>query len=67
MPSALPVNFRFTGQRFHRIENDRPAGQLRDVACRAASTDFRGSMTTVAPGGCPPQWHSPNTTQEAGR
>lgn len=40
-------NFQFTGQRFHRIENGRLAGQLRDVAYQATTTDFWGSMRAV--------------------
>ncbi|MFH8585391.1 TldD/PmbA family protein [Streptomyces celluloflavus] len=40
-------NFQFTGQRFFRIENGRLAGQLRDVAYQATTTDFWGSMTAV--------------------
>ncbi len=37
-------NFQFTGQRFFKIENGRLAGQLRDVAYQATTTDFWGSM-----------------------
>ncbi|AXK34223.1 TldD/PmbA family protein [Streptomyces armeniacus] len=40
-------NFQFTGQRFFRIENGRLAGQLRDVAYQATTTDFWGSMDAV--------------------
>jgi TldD protein len=40
-------NFQFTGQRFFRIENGRLAGQLRDVAYQATTTDFWGSMSVV--------------------
>jgi TldD protein len=40
-------NFQFTGQRFFRIENGRLAGQLKDVAYQATTTDFWGSMETV--------------------
>ena len=40
-------NFQFTGQRFHRIENGRLVGQLRDVAYQATTTDFWGSMEAV--------------------
>ncbi len=40
-------NFQFTAQRFYRIENGRLAGQLRDVAYQATTTDFWRSMTTV--------------------
>ena len=35
-------NFQFTGQRFFRIEHGRLAGQLRDVAYQATTTDFWG-------------------------
>ena len=40
-------NFQFTGQRFYRIEGGRLAGQLRDVAYQATTTDFWGSMRPV--------------------
>ena len=40
-------NFQFTGQRFLKIENGRLAGQLRDVAYQATTTDFWGSMEAV--------------------
>ena len=40
-------NFQFTGQQFHRIENGRLVGQLRDVAYQATTTDFWGSMSAV--------------------
>lgn len=40
-------NFQFTGQRFFRIENGKLAGQLRDVAYQATTTDFWGSMDAV--------------------
>ncbi|WP_174278094.1 TldD/PmbA family protein [Goekera deserti] len=40
-------NFQFTGQRFYRIEGGRLAGQLRDVAYQATTTDFWGSMSRV--------------------
>jgi TldD protein len=40
-------NFQFTGQRFYRIENGRLAGQLRDVAYQATTTEFWGSMSVV--------------------
>jgi TldD protein len=40
-------NFQFTGQRFYRIEGGRLAGQLRDVAYQATTTDFWGAMTQV--------------------
>jgi TldD protein len=40
-------NFQFTAQQFHRIENGRLVGQLRDVAYQATTTDFWGSMEAV--------------------
>ncbi|MGY1725268.1 TldD/PmbA family protein [Blastococcus sp. SYSU DS0533] len=40
-------NFQFTGQRFYRIEGGRLAGQVRDVAYQATTTDFWGSMRAV--------------------
>jgi TldD protein len=40
-------NFQFTGQQFHRIENGRLVGQLRDVAYQATTTDFWRSMEAV--------------------
>ncbi|MCI0687732.1 MAG: TldD/PmbA family protein [Sporichthyaceae bacterium] len=40
-------NFQFTGQRFYAIRNGRLAGQLRDVAYQATTTDFWGSMAAV--------------------
>ena len=40
-------NFQFTGQRFFRIENGRLAGQLKDVAYQATTTDFWGSMAAL--------------------
>jgi len=46
-------NFQFTGQRFYRIENGRLAGQLRDVAYQATTTDFWNSMSAV---GGPQTW-----------
>ncbi len=46
-------NFQFTGQRFYRIENGRLAGQLRDVAYQATTTEFWGSMEAV---GGPQTW-----------
>jgi TldD protein len=49
-------NFQFTGQRFYRIENGRLAGQLRDVAYQATTTDFWGSMDAV---GGPSTWRLP--------
>jgi len=38
-------NFQFTGQRFFAIRNGQLAGQLRDVAYQATTTDFWGAMT----------------------
>jgi TldD protein len=46
-------NFQFTGQRFYRVENGRLAGQLRDVAYQATTTEFWGSMEAV---GGPETW-----------
>jgi TldD protein len=40
-------NFQFTGQRFFRIRNGRLAGQVRDVAYQATTTEFWGSMEAV--------------------
>jgi TldD protein len=40
-------NFQFTGQRFFAIENGLLAGQLKDVAYQARTTDFWGSMEAV--------------------
>jgi TldD protein len=40
-------NFQFTGQRFWRIEDGRVAGQVRDAAYQATTTDFWGSMEAV--------------------
>jgi TldD protein len=40
-------NFQFTGQRFFRIVNGQLAGQLRDVAYQATTTEFWGSMEAV--------------------
>ncbi len=37
-------NFQFTGQRFFAIENGELAGQLRDVAYQATTTEFWGSL-----------------------
>ncbi len=46
-------NFQFTGQRFYRIEGGVLAGQLRDVAYQATTTDFWGAMEAV---GGPSTW-----------
>jgi TldD protein len=40
-------NFQFTGQRFYRIEGGALAGQLKDVAYQATTTDFWGAMEAV--------------------
>jgi TldD protein len=40
-------NFQFTGQRFYRIEHGRLAGQVKDAAYQATTTDFWGSMEAV--------------------
>jgi TldD protein len=40
-------NFQFTGQRFYRIDKGRLAGQLKDVAYQATTTDFWRSMEAV--------------------
>jgi TldD protein len=40
-------NFQFTGQRFYRIRGGKLAGQLRNVAYQATTTDFWGSMEAV--------------------
>jgi TldD protein len=46
-------NFQFTGQRFFKIEKGRLAGQVKDVAYQATTTDFWGSMEAV---GGPSTW-----------
>ena len=40
-------NFQFTGQRFFAVEDGRLAGQLRDVAYQATTTDFWRSLAAV--------------------
>ena len=40
-------NFQFTGQRFYRIEHGQLAGQVRDAAYQATTTDFWNSMEVV--------------------
>lgn len=40
-------NFQFTGQRFYRIRNGQLAGQVRDVAYQATTTEFWGAMEAV--------------------
>ena len=47
------ANFQFTGQRFFRIRGGRLAGQLRDVAYQALTTEFWGSLDAV---GGPSTW-----------
>lgn len=46
-------NFQFTGQRFFRIHNGELAGQLRDVAYQATTTEFWRSMRGL---GGPQTW-----------
>jgi TldD protein len=46
-------NFQFTGQRFFRITNGELAGQVRDVAYQATTTDFWNSLEAV---GGPGTW-----------
>ena len=46
-------NFQFTGQRFYRIEDGQLAGQVRDVAYQATTTDFWNSLEAV---GGPDTW-----------
>jgi TldD protein len=46
-------NFQFTGQRFFLIRNGQLAGQLKDVAYQATTTDFWNSMEAV---GGPQTW-----------
>ncbi len=40
-------NFQFTGQRFYRIRGGEIAGQVKDVAYQATTTDFWGAMDAV--------------------
>ncbi len=40
-------NFQFTAQRFYRIRGGRLAGQVKDAAYQANTTDFWGSMSAV--------------------
>jgi TldD protein len=46
-------NFQFTGQRFYAIRDGELAGQVRDAAYQATTTDFWGSMEAV---GGPGTW-----------
>jgi TldD protein len=41
------LNFQFTGQRFYEIRGGRLAGQVRDVAYQATTTDFWCAMEAV--------------------
>ncbi len=43
-------NFQFTGQRFFRIVGGKLAGQVRDVAYQATTTDFWGALEAVGGG-----------------
>lgn len=47
-------NFQFTGQRFYRIEHGRLAGQVKDVAYQATTTEFWGSLAAL---GGPQTYH----------
>ena len=40
-------NFQFTGQRFYRIRGGKLAGQVKDAAYQANTTDFWGAMSAV--------------------
>jgi TldD protein len=40
-------NFQFTGQQFWKIQDGKLAGQVRDVAYQATTTEFWGSMEAV--------------------
>ncbi len=40
-------NFQFTGQRFYRVERGRLAGQCKDVAYQAQTTEFWGALEAV--------------------
>jgi TldD protein len=40
-------NFQFTGQRFFAVRNGRLAGQLKDVAYQATTTEFWGALEAV--------------------
>ncbi|HEY2877858.1 TldD/PmbA family protein [Nocardioides sp.] len=46
-------NFQFTGQRFYAIRDGQLAGQVRDAAYQATTTEFWGSMEAV---GGPDTW-----------
>ncbi len=47
------LQLQFTGQQFHRIVDGELAGQVRDVAYQATTTDFWGAMEAV---GGPQTW-----------
>src|SRR3712207_9047965 len=49
-------NFQFTGQRFYRIEGGALAGQLRDVAHQATTTDFWRSEERRVGKECRSRW-----------
>ena len=57
-------NFQFTGQRFFRIQGGRLAGQLRDVAYQATTTEFWGALEASA-GGPPTCSAAPSTAARA--
>jgi TldD protein len=40
-------NFQFTAQRFYRIRGGRLAGQVKDAAYQATTTDFWGSLAAL--------------------
>ena len=40
-------NFQFTGQRFYRIQGGKLAGQVKDVAYQATTTDFWGALEAL--------------------
>ncbi|SFC78470.1 TldD protein [Streptomyces aidingensis] len=44
---SCSIYFQFTGQRFFLIEHGRLAGQLRDVAYQATTTDFWNAVEAV--------------------
>ena len=53
-------NFQFTGQQFYKIDKGRLAGQLKDVAYQATTTDFWRSMEAVG-NRIPTCWVAPST------
>ena len=58
-------NFQFTGQRFFRIDDGRLAGQVRDVAYQATTTDFWGSLAAASAVGPPTCSPGPSTAARA--